>query len=806
MGEPLGITSAKLAFPVSLKISGNVGSFPKYVAPINSVGLKENRGGSTCVVDAALIHPGHTFKAVPSPHGTGDSSIDEEKKQPKAVDNHECRSCASLTKPLSGLHVAQKDPKYTGKFRDINTLWPLRISRLIEAAQRGCAFCTFCLDKFFGISNAMSFGYQPSKRWYAEPSKHDKEREDLIEHCMVTLTRLKKDTFDFVVSAVCDTKSGMELPDFARLRIGLSDKSRDKGKLYVEMDVSVSQDDPTSEIISTRPPNPFAGSDQAMSQTRKWMHECEQKHGSACSPTNYSGRLPRRVIDVSGGAELRLYEASENDEGRYAALSYCWGGPQEFKTTSSTLAERISGFSVGALPLGIQDAVRVTQNLGMRFLWVDSMCIIQDSEQDKAHQIARMSEIYQNAFVTICNARSDSVCKSFLEDWADPSTGQWPTLIPLAYPIPNEAANTLQKVIDMQPETWGTIWLLDEDRGLTTAFDDPISRRGWSLQERVLSPRLLSYGRWPTWQCSHGLWTDGGFFPQADKLGAEEGRLTDALLKLTGPDGIDHFRTNQLHKSWYKLLNHYTKREVSFEADRLPAIGGIAVEISRITGAKYLAGLWGNNLLYDIMWYADSREWLVRPERWRAPTWSWASINCPVAFGDDLPSSGITDDATPLARVLSCRVTPAIEGGGDFGRVASGELEIDGPFMEVSREDVLGLFQQQDLSPPPPKSNDVSEWYKQMLEHIANMPKGAVDEEDVEKTLPGKVFALMTFSRDWFRRYKDEERTDKTCYSGLLLREAEDGKFERIGAFLNEDAKWMDQSVKPWEKRTVVLL
>ena len=117
--------------------------------------------------------------------------------------------------------------------RNINFEWPVRISRLIEATQKGCAFCSFVLYKFFGPSNAVTFGYRPTKPWYADPanSKHAGERADLVKHCMGTLTKLKHDRFGFAAQPLC-RRIGSSLPDFDTLRIHVSSlMGRDKSEI-----------------------------------------------------------------------------------------------------------------------------------------------------------------------------------------------------------------------------------------------------------------------------------------------------------------------------------------------------------------------------------------------------------------------------------------------------------------------------------------------------------------------------------------------------------------------------------------------
>ena len=204
---------------------------------------------SKCFLEAPLVHPGHSFTT-----SVGGKALDAAPVAPSSASGHdepardaateaapvpyECRSCAGVTKTLPALPALVRHKSLLEKNggvppRNINFEWPVRISRLIEATQKGCAFCSFVLYKFFGPSNAVTFGYRPTKPWYADPanSKHDGERADPVKHCMGTLTKLKHDRFGFAAQPLC-RRIGSSLPDFDTLRIHVSSlMGRDKSEI-----------------------------------------------------------------------------------------------------------------------------------------------------------------------------------------------------------------------------------------------------------------------------------------------------------------------------------------------------------------------------------------------------------------------------------------------------------------------------------------------------------------------------------------------------------------------------------------------
>jgi hypothetical protein len=492
---------------------------------------------------------------------------------------------------------------------------------------------------------------------------------------------------------------------------------------------------------------------------------------------------------------LKLYEPLPGDDERYITLSYCWGGPQQFCLTKATYKAKLDGFHLTDLPPSLRDAVKIAQALEVKYLWVDSICIVQDDESDKRSEIANLINIYRNAYLTVCAANAESVNQGFLRDISDSETGLWRTLIPLGFPVVNEHAKSISDAFQQPRSVFGTTWLLDEAPYMANTFRDPTSRRGWCLQERLLSPRLLNYGRWPTWRCGRSTLSDGGWYTEDRELGPKERcfALNIVRSRTRAPNvRTDLFTTHQILQNWYSLLNEYTKRELSVETDKLPAVGGIAAEIQRITGVQYRAGLWQENLLHDLMWYTQAREWLARPREWRAPSWSWASVNCPVKYGE------ITEDAMPMAQVLECQVLP--EG---FDYVQRGKVVIEGPIRIVSRNDVIQLFNAQDMAPSPPKSNDVQEWDRLIMEFISNSYNAISSNEEAFESLPEPIFAIVTYSRGWYM--EQENKVNKVCYSGLLLKGVE-GEYERIGYFMNEDKPWLAQIGSEWRTDTITIV
>ncbi|KAL4814505.1 heterokaryon incompatibility protein-domain-containing protein [Aspergillus spinulosporus] len=369
---------------------------------------------------------------------------------------------------------------------------------------------------------------------------------------MDKLTKLKYDRFDSYVTPI-RSKKDLKLPDFHKLRFDLG-KAADNAELLretfrysrvllplhtglisFEVDAYATRDDSVGRIISSRTPNPSPSSEESFRKVKGWVSDCNQNHPSCLQNIRLLSVLPRRLVEIREKGFLRLRESSLGEQGQYVALSYCWGGSQKFQTTKATITERQNGFYIAELPKTIWDAIQVTQGIGLKYIWVDSLCIVQDDLSGKAQDISRMANMYKGSYLTISASRASHAEEGFLSDNADEFTGLWKGLVPVDYWVRSPTASTTQQALS-HPGEKGTLWLLDEDDGIRELFQTSTSLRGWYLQEHILSPRLLS-------------------------------------------------------------------------SDRLPAIGAIASELSELTGSRYMAGLWEQNMLQDLMWFTKGTEW-----------------------------------------------------------------------------------------------------------------------------------------------------------------------------------------------------
>jgi len=153
-----------------------------------------------------------------------------------------------------------------------------------------------------------------------------------------------------------------------------------------------------ASFIKGRPVAEDPTDETTLARVMAWVNECNTHHDCQQEPRP----LPLRVLDLSSG-RINLHETS-GELGAYITLSHCWGSSKQFTTTKTTLASRKAGIDYELLPKTYQDAIFITRLLGIRYLWIDSLCICQDDNGDWQRESAKMGLVYSNAYLTIAAA------------------------------------------------------------------------------------------------------------------------------------------------------------------------------------------------------------------------------------------------------------------------------------------------------------------------------------------------------------------------------------------------------------------
>jgi hypothetical protein len=161
-------------------------------------------------------------------------------------------------------------------------------------------------------------------------------------------------------------------------------------------------EDPAAKYFPGRAVGLDPDSDANFELSKLWLYECVSFHPLCASPR--VSPLPTRLVDIGDVTSSRhpfLTIPAAGEKGRYAALSYCWGSSQNEILTTANLKDRMERIPLSSLSKTIQDAAEITRRLGLQYLWVDALCIIQDSVEDWQKESAVMGNVYQNSFVTI---------------------------------------------------------------------------------------------------------------------------------------------------------------------------------------------------------------------------------------------------------------------------------------------------------------------------------------------------------------------------------------------------------------------
>ena len=479
------------------------------------------------------------------------------------------------------------------------------------------------------------------------------------------------------------------------------------------------------------------------------MRTCNSKH-KRCQ-LQLKTPLPTRILVISEDSHFVRLAIIEEQHAPYVALSYPWGGKIDFLTTKATLEARKQGFSRASLPQTLQDAIIVSHRLRIRRLWVDCLCIIQDSKEDMAREVSQMHKIYQNATLTISASNARSAYSGFLNHHYDDSASQ-----KLPFCFPNG--------------TTGHIYVRQDT--VYSEIGRPLDQRAWTLEERFLSRRLLEYDLIMNWRCQETFEQHGGEKNYA--YSPDRGNL-ELIRLLNTSDELAKIDIREIRRFWSYIIGDYTARQLTKDKDRLPAIGGLALQIRHHMGGEYIAGLWSRYLELGLLWSGNiqptSRDrqgsaWddptiIYRPQKYRAPSWSWTSVEGRVdswhreSVQDLYQSSSEKTEIT--MQVLDYNIqlkSPVLP----FGELTGGTLAVTGhvvstlleprPFEDMEIQLGNGL-----ISVHP---DDFHEW------------NAAVKYST--------VYALEILRRS-------SKVTLKSSSKGLILRKSSSGRYKRLGCF-----------------------
>jgi hypothetical protein len=348
------------------------------------------------------------------------------------------------------------------------------------------------------------------------------------------------------------------------------------------------------------------GSQECLSQAAAWMQNCMVNHEkcNANLGTIPTAILPARVIDV-GGTTARLVTTADLDTGvlaPYLTVSHRWmarGMPKLLKCNLETMQQNVQ---LQALPAVFQESVILARAIGICYVWIDSLCIIQDDPSDVQTEISNMGHIYRNAILNVGALKTSWVPEKeeceHIGLFVDRHS-QEPPPFQLTIQRTNYKGNYFAHLADVAD----------------LVSTSPLMKRGWVLQERLLSRRSIYFGLQAWWECSEQLATtqfpDG--LPESAQYGIQYGIETPwrTTTILTPPkyeiyDDMSISHQDQIYKGWASIASFFSRCKVTFEQDYLLALSGIAKEFQAALGENYYAGLWEQDMIRGLLWYRDS--------------------------------------------------------------------------------------------------------------------------------------------------------------------------------------------------------
>lgn len=344
-----------------------------------------------------------------------------------------------------------------------------------------------------------------------------------------------------------------------------------------------------------------------LSTAKEWISNCVRNHLKCKDVNPERDWYPTRLLDCGSQADTdrrcTLVETGTNVvTGGYMTLSHCWGLVSCMKLTTDNYDEMIRGVPSSQLPQLYQDALYVTRSLGVRYLWTDSLCIIQEGDNlaDWNHEVTLMSKVY-----------SRSLCNISASDAPDATHSLFNT---------RDTDTCFPETIECALKGITSRYLISEDRYWDTEVTRSlVNTRAWVLQERLLAPRVLHFGkRHLVWECKEKFASDA--YPEGLPRAG-----TSSDLRLKGMFPRPGLSSREYRHIWQIIVHLYANCKLTFPGDRLVALSALARTMGGFMQQKYVAGMWRDNLELEMLWYVDGFFGASTPTTYRAPSWSWVA-------------------------------------------------------------------------------------------------------------------------------------------------------------------------------------
>ena len=492
-----------------------------------------------------------------------------------------------------------------------------------------------------------------------------------------------------------------------------------------------------NDRMSRQPLEPSTGSASSLRQIRAWMDDCDKNHAS-CSRRNNANRMtPTRLVAIFLDHERIVQSSSLKEDPdkplRYATLSHCWGKIPMFTLQHANIAEMQTRIPRGKLTKTFLDAIDATRRLGLKYIWIDSLCIVQDDTVDWSHEAELMSDIYSGSSLTIAaTSAQDGTVGCYRTRNPDAVTAQALTL--------SNASGESQ-----------SFDVYNFDMYSQGVLSSPLISRGWVLQERFLSPRTVHFtANQLFWECG-------------ERFACES--FTD---EIPAPLATRHawFRKRWDNPNvWTDTVRQYSRCLLTHDGDKLIAMQGVARCLMERMKCGYVYGLWERDMENQLLWRVKGgrAEYYCLSGRDVPPSWSWASLNGQVEW----PLWGGVELGNSL-------LVSKIIGYGNSGGRMTLRLRSKPGLRRLDLEDILD-------------KSDIHEKVSLMLYHDCEASNGDAGTSSEELD---RVWALPLTVRA-------PRRGNECFAAGLIVKERSDGVFSRAGMFLVSDAAPRFTSASP---------
>ncbi|KAI0412372.1 heterokaryon incompatibility protein-domain-containing protein [Xylaria grammica] len=507
----------------------------------------------------------------------------------------------------------------------MNALEKIRRAKRLPHAG-GTTLCKLCLDMSTHILGGNSYAHIPNL-WNLPIAAASCSFCSLVEQCIRAPTAVNRDALDFAgalqVAGIDEgevaqlvIRPDRNLLDLCFIRQGEVEEellTTSTIRLFTDSPLSANREEVEVPLGMIVPPVPDLSNVGDLVKT--WMEDCRLNHLECNAPGQaVESRLPTRVLDIDQvhrTGRLQLLHTN-NIPGKYIALSHSWGGHQPAKTVGSNLVARCAGFPFSELPPTFRDAIAVAIQIDIRYIWIDSLCIVQDDPEDWKREAAMMGDVYLHSYLTIAATRAANSEAGFLGPRISTHTAELPSIALKVQDHPTQSIYACQR------------------RSFTDDVDDGLlNRRAWVLQERVLSPRTLHFTEhqvyWECWQYHQGEDLEYEYLGVMKKE-AYPVQLSPSSLLCDAPR-----RSSELPRAWWHISSEYSSLGLTFQTDKLVAISGLVQKLESQLHMTYMKGAWKELLHPSVLWSARAEDLEYLPLV-GAPSWSWASRKGPIHF------------------------------------------------------------------------------------------------------------------------------------------------------------------------------